>query len=104
MGSALHQVVPLLLYLAKVCASSTAVALRSHARLLAAQATQQRGACAVNTAQEASAMSATAAPVHEIMAAFVGGTAGKMGSALHQVVTLLLDLAKACASSTAVAV
>ena len=55
-------------------------------------------------AQEASAVSATAAPTHKRKVAFVGGTAGEMGSALHQVAPLLLFLAKVFAPSTAAAV
>ena len=87
-----------------VFVQSTVVAIRNYVRLLAAPPKQQREACAVNTAQEASALSATAAPTHGIKMAFVGGTAGQMGSVLHQVVALLLYLAKMCgAPSTAVA-
>ena len=51
-------------------------------------------------AQMASAVSATAAPTLKRKMVFVGGTAGEMVSALHQVVKLLLYLAKVCALST----
>ena len=78
------------------------MAVEPHVRLLAAAPTHTRVACAINMAQTASAVSTTAAPTHKSKVAFVGGTAGKMGSALHQVVSLLLDLAKVCARSTAV--
>ena len=74
----------------------------NHVRSLAAAPKNKQEACAVNTAQEASAMSAIAAPTQQLKMAFVRGTAGKMGSALHQVVTRLLFLAKVCAPSTAV--
>ena len=60
MGSALHQVVALLLDLAKMCVPSTAV--ETHARLMAAAPTHKRKACAINMAQWANAVSATAAP------------------------------------------
>ena len=100
MGSVLQQVVSLLLYLAKVYAPSTAVAVENHARLMAAAPSHKREACALNMAQEASVVSATAAPTQKRKMAFVGGTAGQMGSALQQVVSLLRDLAKVCAPST----
>ena len=54
MGSALNQVVALLLNLAKVCA--------------------------LNMVHKASAVSATAAPTHKGKVAFVRGTADEMGS------------------------
>ena len=100
MGSALHQIVSLLLYLAKVYAPSTAV--EPLVRLMIAPPTHKREACVGNMAHTASAVSTTAAPTHTIKVAFVGGTAGEMGSALHQVVSPLLFLAKVCAPSTAV--
>ena len=74
----------------------------NHVWLMAAAPTQLREACAVNMAQWASAVSATAAPTQQTKVAFVRGTVGKMGFALHQVVSLLLFLAKVCAPSTAV--
>ena len=71
-----------------------------YVQLKAAAPRHRQEACALNMVHKGSALSTIAPPTHNIKVVFVGGTAGEIGSALNQVVTLLLDLAKVCATNT----